>query len=133
VGKPVNAGYSSARLFLLSPISLVKCANQCRLFLYSPFPLIHYSSRLVGQLKCHLFLINDTGGKIATGINNTSETGGKNLPPVSLIPVANLPPVSLIRNKWHFSWPTGVNDTSQLQSIKDVAKGEELLTKVLQK
>jgi hypothetical protein len=32
----------------------------------------------------------------ATGINNTSEIGGKNLPPASLTAVANLPPVSLI-------------------------------------
>jgi hypothetical protein len=32
----------------------------------------------------------------APRINNTSETGGKILPPVSLIPVANLPSVSLI-------------------------------------
>jgi hypothetical protein len=31
----------------------------------------------------------DTGGKFATGINNTSETGGK-LPPVSLIPAVHL-------------------------------------------
>jgi hypothetical protein len=38
----------------------------------------------------------DTGGKFATGINNASESGGKILPPVSLIPVAILPPVSLI-------------------------------------
>jgi hypothetical protein len=34
--------------------------------------------------------VNYTGGKFATGINNTSETGGKFLPPVSLIPVVNL-------------------------------------------
>jgi hypothetical protein len=33
----------------------------------------------------------DTGGKFATGVN---DTGGK-LPPVSATPVANLPPVSL--------------------------------------
>jgi hypothetical protein len=45
-----------------------------------------------------------TGGKFATGINNTSRTGGKifhqfipvaNLLPVLLIPAAILPPVSL--------------------------------------
>ncbi len=42
-------------------------------------------------------IVIETSGKFATGINNTSETGGgKNLPPVSLILVANLPPVSLI-------------------------------------
>jgi hypothetical protein len=35
-----------------------------------------------------------TGGKFATGINNTSETG-RNLPPVSLIAAEKLPPVSL--------------------------------------
>jgi hypothetical protein len=44
--------------------------------------------------------------KFATGINNTSKTGGKicrrwltpvaNLPPVPLLPAAILPPVSLI-------------------------------------
>jgi hypothetical protein len=39
--------------------------------------------------------IVDTCGKFATGVNNTRGTGGKILPPVSLIPVANLPPVSL--------------------------------------
>jgi hypothetical protein len=53
--------------------------------------------------------VNDTGGKFAAGV---VDTGGNlppasltpaakgnwwhNLPPVSLIPVANLPPVSLI-------------------------------------
>jgi hypothetical protein len=42
--------------------------------------------------------VNDTGGKFAAGIivNNTRGTGGKILPPVSLILLANLPPVSLI-------------------------------------
>ncbi len=34
--------------------------------------------------------IVDTGGKFATSINNTNETGRKNLPPVSLIPVVHL-------------------------------------------
>jgi hypothetical protein len=34
--------------------------------------------------------IVDTGGKFANGINNTSETGWQNLPPVLLIPVANV-------------------------------------------
>ncbi len=40
--------------------------------------------------------IVDTSGKVASGINNTSETGGKicvvdtGLPPVSLIPVVHL-------------------------------------------
>jgi hypothetical protein len=37
-----------------------------------------------------------TGGKFTTGINNTSGTSGKILPPVSLIPMATLPRVSLI-------------------------------------
>jgi hypothetical protein len=45
----------------------------------------------------------DTGGKFATGINDTTggkfatgvnDAGGK-LPPVSMTPAANLPPVSL--------------------------------------
>jgi hypothetical protein len=39
----------------------------------------------------------DTCGKFATGINDTSETGGKICRQVSLISVANLPPVWLIR------------------------------------
>ncbi len=32
----------------------------------------------------------DTGGKFSTDINNTRETGRKNLPPVALTPVVNL-------------------------------------------
>jgi hypothetical protein len=30
----------------------------------------------------------DTGGKFVTGINNSREIGGKNLPPVTLLPAA---------------------------------------------
>jgi hypothetical protein len=37
-----------------------------------------------------------TSSKFATGINDTSGTGGKNLPLVSLKPVANLPLLQLI-------------------------------------
>jgi hypothetical protein len=37
-----------------------------------------------------------TGGKFATGIINTSETGGKILPPLLVTLVANLQPVLLI-------------------------------------
>jgi hypothetical protein len=40
--------------------------------------------------------IFDTGGKFATGINNTQQYQWQNLLPASLIPVANLPQVSLI-------------------------------------
>jgi hypothetical protein len=34
--------------------------------------------------------VNDTGGKFAIGINNTSGPGGKNLPPVSLTLVGKI-------------------------------------------
>ncbi len=44
----------------------------------------------------------DTGGKFATGVNGVNDAGGK-LPPVSTTPAANLPPVSLISvaNNWN--------------------------------
>jgi hypothetical protein len=39
--------------------------------------------------------LNRSFKQFTTGINNTSGTGGKTLPPVLLIPVANLPPMLL--------------------------------------
>jgi hypothetical protein len=41
------------------------------------------------------FTAIETGGKFATGINGTSTTSWQNLPPVSLLSVANLPLVPL--------------------------------------
>ena len=38
--------------------------------------------------------VNDTGGNFATSFNSVVDTGGK-LPPISTTPAANLPPVSM--------------------------------------
>jgi hypothetical protein len=63
----------------------------------------------------------DTGGKFATGINNTSKlvakfaTGdidiGGNLPPASVTPAANFPPVSKTLAKLLAKFASGIVDT----------------------
>jgi hypothetical protein len=44
-------------------------------------------SKIRGDIRSSRYT---TGGKFATRINSTSETGGKILPPVSLIPVETI-------------------------------------------
>jgi hypothetical protein len=58
----------------------------------------------------------------ATGINNTSETGGKFAAGISFTPVANFPPVSTTPAKLVAKFAAGVVDTGGKFAINDTGE-----------